>query len=499
MKAIIYTRVSDARQTDGTSLEQQEQYCRQWCERNSVDVVSVFEEAGQSAKTANRPKFQEMFTYLESHSDITHLVVDKWDRFSRSNEDAVMYRVQLRNLRVQLIAATQPASDDPQGRLMVNVLQSFAQFDNEVRAERSLRGMRQKALEGGFINPAPLGYKNNGKNKPSLVINEMVAELVRGLYERVASGDRLTDALEWARTRGLRGRQGARIAVQTASKLLRNPAYKGWLELPKMRISRQGDWEPIVDAGLWATVQNILNGNAAPRLVSHTRRNDAYVLRGVIVCDTCGKVVTASTSKNKSKKPHAYYHCMKGHMRIRVDRADGLFTEVLESLVPNPRRLRVVEECFREAWSQRNGTAHADRERLLTQLTTLQQRKRRLLSLVQDDALDSEEFKEANDSLKLEIIKVEAALADAEGASQELDCDTAFSYLEHLLYNQHLLWNESDAEARQRMAMQIFPSGIRCATEGFGTPVSHSIFSIMSNENVGAEDLVALPGIEPGF
>ena len=196
MKAVIYVRVSDARQADNTSLDAQEQFCREWCARNGVQVAKVFVEAGASAKSAHRPEFQRMFAWLETnHSGISHVVCDKWDRFSRSMDDAVTYRVHLKTWRVELVSATQPVTDDPAGRLLQNILQSFGQFDNEQRAERSMRGMRRQAEAGRFLNPAPLGYRNNGKASPSMLIDERWAPLVRGMYERIGDGHSLSDAL----------------------------------------------------------------------------------------------------------------------------------------------------------------------------------------------------------------------------------------------------------------------------------------------------------------
>ena len=323
MKAVIYVRVSDARQADNTSLDAQEQFCREWCARNGVQVAKVFVEAGASAKSANRPEFQRMFAWLEdNHSGISHVVCDKWDRFSRSMDDAVTYRMQLKAWTVELVSATQPVTDDPAGRLLQNILQSFGQFDNEQRAERSLRGMKRQAGTGRFVNPAPRGYKNNGKKSPSLVLDDQISPLILGMYERIGDGHTLSDALKWARLHGLRGRGGSEIAIQTASKLMRNPAYCGRLELPSFGISMQGDWEPLVDAGLWSKVQLALSGKSGALHVVHTAVNDKYVLRGVIVCDACGHLVTASPSKSKSGKRIAYYHCMRrGHLYVNVAKA----------------------------------------------------------------------------------------------------------------------------------------------------------------------------------
>jgi site-specific DNA recombinase len=501
MKAAIYVRVSDARQADNTSLDAQEQFCREWCARNNVQVVKVFVEAGASAKSANRPEFQRMFAWLEAnHSGISHVVCDKWDRFSRSMDDAVTYRVQLKTWRVELVSATQPVTDDPAGRLLQNILQSFGQFDNEQRAERSIRGMRRQAEAGRFLNPAPLGYCNNGKANPSMLVDETSAPMVRGMYERIGDGHSLSDALKWARLHGLRGKRGGDIVIQTASKLMRNPAYYGWLERPSSGISMQGDWEPLVDAGLWSRVQLALSGRSGALQVVHTAVNDKYVLRGVIVCDSCGHLATASPSRSKSGKRIPYYHCMKrGHLYINVAKADAWFADLLERLIPNEHRLLVVEEAFREAWTVKNGSAAADGERLKGQLNTLQMRKRRLLGLVQDGVITQGDFQSEYDPLGEQITAVEAAIADSEVSREPLDVDTAWGYLEHLLYNQHLVWIQADAQEKRRIARLIFPSGIRCSKGGFGTPLTHSLFSMLGDESIPMEGLVALSGIEPEF
>src|SRR5664279_3918053 len=177
------------------------------------------------------------------------------------------------------------------------------------------------------------------------------------MYERIGDGHTLSDALKWAQLHGLRGKRGGEISIQTASKILRHPAHCGRLEMASFGISMQGDWEPLVDVGLWSKVQLVLSGKSGALQVIHTAVNVKYVLRGVIVCDTCGHLVTASTSKSKSGKRIPYYHCMKtGHRSVNVAKADAWFADLLERLTPNEHRLRVVEEGFREAWTVKNGS-----------------------------------------------------------------------------------------------------------------------------------------------
>lgn len=93
-RAVIYTRVSSSRQVENTSLEQQERACREWCGERGIAVDCLFVEAGESAKTADRTEFQRMSAYLKHrHKEISHLVIDKYDRFSRDRDDGAIYRV----------------------------------------------------------------------------------------------------------------------------------------------------------------------------------------------------------------------------------------------------------------------------------------------------------------------------------------------------------------------------------------------------------------------
>ena len=189
----------------------------------------------------------------------------------------------------------------------------------------------------------------------------------------------------------------------------------------------------------------------------------------------------------------------RGHLYVSVAKADAWFADLLERLIPNEHRLLMVEAAFREAWTVKNGSADADRERLKGQLNTLQMRKRRLLGLVQDGAIERGDFQAEYEPLGEQLTAVEAAIADSEMSGEHLDVDTGWGYLEHLLYNQHLVWIQSDVQEKRRIARLIFPSGIKCSREGLGTPLTHSLFSMLADENVPMEGLVALTGIEPVF
>ena len=155
-KAIIYTRVSDSRQVDNTSLDGQETVCREWCRANNLDVERVFVERGESAKSADRTQFQAMFGHLAqvAKGRISHIVVYKFDRFSRNVEDGAIYRMELRKLGIALRSATEATDDSPAGKFLTTMLSAAGQFDNDTRAERTMTGMKNRLASGRWQWPA---------------------------------------------------------------------------------------------------------------------------------------------------------------------------------------------------------------------------------------------------------------------------------------------------------------------------------------------------------
>jgi hypothetical protein len=267
------------------------------------------------------------------------------------------------------------------------------------------------------------------------------------------------------------------------------------VEHPGWGVSTEGRFEPIVAPSVWATVQQVLAGKAITA-VPHVGANPAYPLKGIIICEKCGKPATASTSAGRSN-PYAYYHCHRGrgHFRIGADKAHRQFMRVLDSLIPNTARMKLVEAVFHDVWDQRNASRQSETERLKTELARLASRKGNLLEQMQENGLTKQDFRELYGKVNSEILQAEAALAEVEGT--ELDVDIALKYLNHLLWNLHILFESSDLESKTKIGRAIFPQGIRCSNSGFGTAITHSLYSMVADESVSTERLASPTGFEP--
>ncbi|MBE3088687.1 MAG: recombinase family protein, partial [Actinobacteria bacterium] len=144
MNAIIYVRVSTTEQVDGYSLKTQEEICRDYAKRNNYNILEVFIEKGESAKTANRTELLNMFDYLKKNKNIVnYLIVHKIDRLSRNTIDTLNMIVTLNGLGVELKSVSEPIDKSPFGKFITTITSSYAQLDNDIRAERTVIGMKQ--------------------------------------------------------------------------------------------------------------------------------------------------------------------------------------------------------------------------------------------------------------------------------------------------------------------------------------------------------------------
>ncbi|MFZ1084040.1 MAG: hypothetical protein WAN35_03630 [Terracidiphilus sp.] len=157
--------------------------------------------------------------------------------------------------------------------------------------------------------------------------------------------------------------------------------------------------------------------------------------------------------------------------------------------------MRLVEAVFHDVWDQRNASRKSEAVRLKTQFVRLGSRKGKLLEQMQEGVLTKEDFRTLYEKVNSEILQTEMAFADIQG--KELDVDIALSYLNHLLWNLHILFENSYIESKMSIGRAIFPEGIRCSNSGFGTAVTHSLYSMLADESVTADHMASPTGFEP--
>lgn len=170
--AVIYPRVSSKEQYDNNgSLEAQEKMCRNFAERMNIPIIAKFGGTYESAATEERKEFQRMMNFINhSKENIRYIIVSDVDRYSSTGPNAIFLAEQLRQKGIQILAVSNPIDTlNPLGAFQQNMQLLFANYDNQIRRERTIRGMKQKFEKGYIIGKAPKGYSQSRVNNEMII------------------------------------------------------------------------------------------------------------------------------------------------------------------------------------------------------------------------------------------------------------------------------------------------------------------------------------------
>ena len=146
--AVIYARFSSDNQRE-ESIEGQLRECKAFAEKNGYLIVGTYIDRAYSARTADRPDFQNMIKD-SANKAFDYVIVWKLDRFSRDRIDSAMYKSVLKKNKVKVISATENITDDPTGILMEAVLEGMSEYYSADLSEKVIRGLTENALKCKF-------------------------------------------------------------------------------------------------------------------------------------------------------------------------------------------------------------------------------------------------------------------------------------------------------------------------------------------------------------
>ena len=499
MNAVVYCRVSTKEQVDNLSLSTQQARCIDFCTQRDWPVLRVFKDEGESAKTTDRPQFQQMLVFCKrKQNDVSYVVVHDLSRFSRQMEDQVSVIADLQSAGVRLRSVMETVDETAAGKLIRNIHGAFNQFDNDRKSERTRLGMQRAASMGRFPHQAPIGYLNIlSKSGPNLIPDPERAPFVQKAFEIYSTGvETKLGVLKTINSLGLRTAKGGKVLPQTFDRMLRNELYKGTIYLPAWNIRERGNFEPLVSAELFDRVQDILEGKRVS-VAAHLRNNPDFPLRVFISCGECGTPLTGSWSKGR-KNLYPYYRCRNAKCRavnVRREKLESDFADLILRLSPEPRYMRLFREIVSQVWKHKQATSEAVLREARITLDNLRDRKKRLVDFYLDGKLDRQTYEEQVERLTAEI---EDASANMRGADLDcMDVEAVLEFAEKLVERPHELWVQSSADQKQRLQWVFFPDGITYTHTGFGTASSNSFFNVLREISDENSHLASPTGFEP--
>lgn len=309
LRCAIYTRKSSEEGLDMefNSLDAQREACEAYvASQKSVGWVVTrerYDDGGFSGGTLDRPALTQLIADVEDGL-VDVIVVYKIDRLSRALMDfSKLVEVFDRN-GVTFVSVTQSFNTTTSmGRLTLNILLSFAQFEREVIGERirdKVAASRKRGIwMGGYV---PLGYDVQDRK---LVVNETEAATVRGIFKRFVELGSATVLSRELRRDGVHSKQGTLIEKGYLYRIFNNRVYRG--EAVHKGKAYPGEHDAIIDDKLWDQVHAILQANRHSR-AANSRTQEPALLKGLIFSST-GAAMTP-TSTRKGAKLYRYYVSM---------------------------------------------------------------------------------------------------------------------------------------------------------------------------------------------
>ena len=331
LRCAIYTRKSseEGLEQDFNSLDAQREACEAFIASQKREgwtlIGEMYDDGGFSGATMERPAFQRLLSDV-SAGKIDVVVVYKVDRLTRSLSDFAKIVDIFDKHAVSFVSVTQQFNTtSSMGRLTLNILLSFAQFEREVTGERIRDKIAASKKKGMWMGGQPsLGYDVKDRR---LIVNNAEAETVRHIFRRYTELKSVRELKEDLDAAGIVSKvrtasDGSRYGGQPIARgalylMLQNRIYRG--EIVHKGKSYPGEHEAIVDEALWNNVQAILSENRVDR-ANRTTGHEPSLLTGILFDAQGGRM--SPTHANKKGTRYRYYisrSLLEGSMKTKAE------------------------------------------------------------------------------------------------------------------------------------------------------------------------------------
>lgn len=311
--AYAYARFSSDNQRE-ESIDAQLRAIRSYCEREGIRILHEYIDEAYSARTDQRPMFQQMFADIKS-APADYVIVHKLDRFARNRYDSAFYKSQLNKVNMKLVSVLERLDDTPESIIMEGLLESLNEYYSANLAREVRKGMDENIIQGKRLGgKAPYGYYVKDQH----LYPSEDAPTVRRLFQEYADGKSMKRLVKET------GRSSTGL-----HRMFGNEVYIGTLVSGPRR--HENAHEAIVPRSTWDAVQKRLHDSASN---AAAKAKHEYLFSGKLVCGECGRRMIGV----HSYKGHYYYTCQtKGHRYLRADiLEDQLVDALVKDMEPTP-------------------------------------------------------------------------------------------------------------------------------------------------------------------
>ena len=342
MKAVIYARYSSDNQRE-ESIEGQIRECTAFAEKNGITILRHYIDRAFSAKTDNRPEFQNMIKDSGKHL-FDMIIVWKLDRFARNRYDSARYKAALKKNGVKVVSATEVISDGAEGIILESVLEGYAEYYSADLSEKVVRGMTENALKSKYNGGTrPIGYLIDSDQ--CFQLDPLTAPFVREAFQRYDEGATMTQIRDWLNEQGVKNTRGQKMTYNSVQHLLSNRRYIG--EYTYRDIVVPDGIPAIVPQDLFDRVQQKLAKNK--KAPARHKAEDDYLLTTKLFCGYCGAYLCGESGTSHTGNVHHYYKCVSVKKKRTECHKKSVRKEWIEDLVVSETMRMVMDDKAIEA------------------------------------------------------------------------------------------------------------------------------------------------------
>ena len=311
--AAIYIRVSTEDQTD-YSPDAQKRLLLSYAKQNDFLVPDdyIYIDEGISGRRADkRPAFMQMIRMAKKKPrPFDVILVHKFDRFSRSREDSILYKSLLkRECGIRVISTTEHLDDDKFSIILEAILEAMAEYYSLNLSDEVLKGMTEKAIRGGYQAAPPLGYEiRYAREIPKIKQDE--AQIVRSIFDRFINFHQSPyEIAKELNRKGFLTKRSNPFEKRTIEYILKNPFYAGYIRFQLKRdaatsILTKGLHEPLITEEEYQTVKTYYTSRVRkPREHSIGCK---HWLSGMVKCSNCGNSLLVFKRKLENQNKTYY-------------------------------------------------------------------------------------------------------------------------------------------------------------------------------------------------
>ena len=302
MTGLIYARYSSDNQRE-ESIDGQIRECKEFAEKNDIRIIDTYIDRALSAKTDNRPSFQQMIN--ESSKGLSDvIIVWKLHRFARNRYDSAHYKNILKKNGGKVISATEAISSGAEGILLESMLEGYAEYYSAEFAVKVTRGLTENALKCKY-NGGSVALGCVIDDEQHFQINPTLAPVVLNIFNDYLSGKTQKEIRDELNNKGLKNANGREFTINNISKILTNRRYIDNYIYKDVLI--ENGIPAIIPNDVFDKVQEMIVVNK--RAPSRHKAVDDCLLTTKLYCGKC-KAFMVGESGNARGKRYSYYKCV---------------------------------------------------------------------------------------------------------------------------------------------------------------------------------------------